>query len=455
LKNICLKRFLFLDPPRTEEVANGGSITDPVGYIILAGPSQRSLYVAGIFVRQDTPTKQNGLHYGYNIRAGIKLNRDRTLVDDDDELGKYIYDVWEVTFHSENKEHASRAVQRFLELFFDYPLCMDIRHTISFVNADAAKFLFKGLREKRGGDRCWFYDEHTAATEIRIIENTLRKTPERLPHRLWLIFSRHGLVQTAEVRRTELFRKSRITTAINTPRKFLDHSIHLFKCFLQLHPSLVSAKYSFRSVPSNIDIDAAKVLGEMYINHRNLLPTWVHSENETCVSFYSMQGNAPDPPPMPETDEQELSELWEHNRMYFGDLRCDCIANRLAHLMEDELLRYEPPVVRHKLVNGRRNLAETMPRNLRVRPYMIHNELHTGLKFRGFDEGEAQYEARIWEVNTNEEPQLLAVKPVLSADTSVKSNPMISESQSVCLGVSACDWLGADLSKNRYTLHQI
>jgi len=361
------------------------------------------LFISGIFVAK----KPSQLHYGYNIPASPGLlGRDRDVVGDIEGLGEEFYDVWELAFTVKDKTEGSQAMRRYLDLFEKDRDCMDIHSSPEFVTKDIAVLLFQEFRLMHGED-AWFYDEEGNVTaQVHIIQVSLRKKPKSISKKLWTMFRTHELVLTANEKRLRMFKNSKESTEHKVPHAllFLQHSLHLLDCFLDLHPILRTFSCSFRNVPPRVDIDATSVVdltSQIYVNARNLLPTWVHTHNETCLPFSLLQRLAPVPP---EGDDDNL-ELWKYNKEHFHSLDCDCIANRVAQLIEEELLMEEIASVRYRLADQRRTLATTMPRSLKVTHCIVGNQLAMQLRFDDFSirgSRDALFRVRVCELSKSE-----------------------------------------------------
>ncbi|KAF5390388.1 hypothetical protein D9757_005224 [Collybiopsis confluens] len=180
LDEIQLDRFLFLRKPSgttlsaissSSSASTNDESREPEGYILLDGPFQCTIFIGGIFIRKEKEKSPNapssGFHYGYSLLPGIPINRDRTLVDDEETLAEHTFDLWKRVFTSSSPSESSQALHLYMALFEDQKLCQDILYAQDNLteHPDIAKLQFKELKTMHGLD-CWFYE--IASTQRRM-----------------------------------------------------------------------------------------------------------------------------------------------------------------------------------------------------------------------------------------------------------------------------------------------
>ncbi|KIK55373.1 hypothetical protein GYMLUDRAFT_843465 [Collybiopsis luxurians FD-317 M1] len=266
-EEIELDKFLFLRKPSGTTLPSmlDDTAHESEGYILLDGPFQRTIFIGGIFIRKEKETLADapspGFHYGYSLPSKISINRDRTLVDDEKTLAARTFDIWKRAFKSTNSSSSSQALRLYMDLFEKQKQCSDIQYARANLsdNPDIAKLLFKELKSWHGPN-CWFYDGDgdNATADERIIRRSLDKEPKRIPSVIWQTFVYLDIVMSAEQARRKAFGDSAASDlgkGGSSAPPFIQHTLHLFKCFLSLHLRTRRIAYEFKACGKHIDID--------------------------------------------------------------------------------------------------------------------------------------------------------------------------------------------------------
>ena len=375
--------YLFLQlPPIDSILPSNKPPSDVDGYIILKGELYlHRLFVSGVPVQKGKGGEKQ-FYYGYNIPAvrGI-LSRDRTVVSDDEAVGKEIQSIWKRAASVRDMGEASKARCLYLKLFLEEASCLDLVYAKKYGAPDYnfARLLFEELRQIYGRDAWFILDPNDSQTVIY----SLHKRPQVIPPLLWNFLSvkrnQGDIIYTVTFQKVRLARQSSPSEYHLAEAPFMKHTLHLFECFKSLKTSLLSYRYEYRNIPYRLDIDVLPD-GQMAVvlNARNLLPTWIHAKNETCSSFANLQSSAPDPP-VRENDDPD--EHLDYNKTYFGELTCDCMADRLISLVRDVLIQGEP-MHSYTLIHRCHSLALGMPRSVKVHHHFVENTLECRLTFK-------------------------------------------------------------------------
>jgi len=169
--------------------------------------------------------------------------------------------------------------------------------------------------------------------------------PQYLPSKLYEILLEHKHVVPAEKARFDLFFNAPQATP-NITDPWINHTLHVLKSSILIHPLLERCTYEFREAPTNVSIDImpGETKFHYHIHSRWLSFDFVHEERPSCPLAQTLKGD----------------------RGQGIEAVCDCAVEDIIGLLLDELQGELTVGKRKALMKLHKDLLNVMPRDVKM-----------------------------------------------------------------------------------------